>query len=111
MSKFIKHKEYWGSVEYSDEDNILHGKVMFIRSLITYESKDVTGLKKAFKNSIEEYLADCKKRKVEPELPLKGSFNVRISAELHRKAALYANENDTNLNNVVAQALEHELAS
>ena len=111
MSKFIKHKDYYGSVEYSAEDNILHGKVMFIRSLITYEAKDVTGLKKVFKNAIEEYLVDCKKRKVKPELPLKGSFNVRISAELHRKAVLYANENDTNLNNVVAKALEHELAS
>ena len=111
MSKFIKHKNYYGSVEYSDEDNVLHGKVMFIRSLITYEAKDVAGLKKAFKGSVDEYLADCKKRKVEPEVPLKGSFNVRISAKLHSVATLYANEHDTSLNKIVAQALEHELAS
>lgn len=41
---------------------------------------------------LDEYLADCKERNVEPEQLYKGTFNVRISPELHRNIAVYAIE-------------------
>ena len=53
---------------------------------------------KDFQNVIDEYLDDCKKRKVEPEQPYKGTFNVRISPELHRNIAVYAIEHGKTLN-------------
>ena len=48
---------------------------------------------------------DCKERGVSPEIPYKGSFNVRISPDLHRKIALYAIEKGTSLNSAVEEAI------
>jgi predicted HicB family RNase H-like nuclease len=40
-----------------------------------------------------------------PEKPFKGSFNVRIPAALHQKAALLAMDAKTSLNSFVAEAI------
>jgi predicted HicB family RNase H-like nuclease len=44
-----------------------------------------------------------------PEVPYKGTFNVRVSSELHKRVALFANDNDKKLNKVVSEALEEYL--
>lgn len=109
MSDYLQHKGYAGSVEYSSEDDCLYGKILFIRSLLTYEGKDVTELKNAFVEAVEEYLADCKARGINPEKPFKGSFNVRISPASHRKAAIRAAREGVSLNKWVEKALEREI--
>ena len=50
-------------------------------------------------------LEDCKERNVEPEQPYKGTFNVRISPELHRNIAVYAIEHGKSLNAAVEEAI------
>ena len=37
MNNTIQYKGYVGSVEFSEEDGIFYGKVLGIRSLISYE--------------------------------------------------------------------------
>ena len=54
---------------------------------------------------INEYLADCKERNMEPEQPYKGTFNISISPELHRNIAVYANEHGKSLNAAVEEAI------
>ena len=54
---------------------------------------------------IDEYLVDFKERNVEPEQPYKGTFNVRISPELHLNIAVYAIEHGKSLNAVVEEAI------
>ena len=39
MNNTIQYKGYVGSVEFSEEDGIFYGKVMGIRSLISYKSR------------------------------------------------------------------------
>ena len=81
MSDLLSYKNYNGTVEYSKEDSCLFGKVMGIKSLLSYEGNSVQELERGFQNVIDEYLTDCKERNVEPEQPYKGSFNVRISPD------------------------------
>ena len=47
---------------------------------------------------------------VAAEKPFKGSFNVRISPKLHRKAALLAMEEKTSLNNFVAESIRERIS-
>ena len=110
MKDMMSYKGYYGSVHYSDEDRVFHGKIEFIRSLVTYEGRDVKGLRKAFENAVDDYLELCAQEGKEPEKPFKGSFNVRTGSELHRKATLFARAKGTNLNKVVAEALEKYLS-
>ncbi|MBW1817634.1 MAG: type II toxin-antitoxin system HicB family antitoxin [Deltaproteobacteria bacterium] len=110
MKDMMGHKGYYGSVHYSDEDQVFFGKLEFVRSLVNYEGTDVDSLRKAFEEAVEDYLELCRDENKEPEQPFKGSFNVRTGSDLHRRAALYAKEHGINLNNVVTEALEEYLS-
>lgn len=103
--KYLRYKGYTGSIEYSPEDSLLYGKVLGIRGLISYEGETGKLLEKDFQEAIDIYLSDCKAEGKTPEKPFKGSFNVRIPASLHQKAALLAMEAKTSLNNFVAEAI------
>ncbi len=111
MKDMMEYKDYAGSVHYSDEDEVFYGKVEFVRDLISYEGKDVKSLKKAFQESIDDYLALCEKKNMEPEKPFKGSFNIRAGSDLHRQLAVYAQEHELNLNQVVVEALNRFLTA
>ncbi|MCF8297682.1 MAG: type II toxin-antitoxin system HicB family antitoxin [Saprospiraceae bacterium] len=107
--KYLNYKAYTGSIEYSEEDNILYGKVLGIQALISYEGLTGKDLEMDFHESINEYLADCKANNIVPEKPFKGSFNVRIPSNLHQRAALLAMEAKISLNNFVAESIRSRI--
>lgn len=108
MKSLMQYKGYHGSVEYTDEDGALFGKVQFVRALISYEGKDVRALRADFVAAVDDYLAACKKRGQEPERPFKGSFNVRVGRTLHRRLALAAARRGVSLNQLITEALERD---
>lgn len=105
----LEHRGYFGSVEYSAEDEILHGRVLNIHDIVTYEGESVDELKAHFMESVEGYLRMCAELGQTPDRPVSGKFNVRISPDLHRAAQRAAAEQDISLNEVVAQALARYL--
>lgn len=107
--KLLKYKGFYGSIEASLEDDCLFGKIEFIEPLVNYEADNVQALVRAFENAVDDYLVDCKKLGREPAKPYKGSFNVRIGSELHKKALIAANEKNMNLNEFVRQSIQHAI--
>jgi predicted HicB family RNase H-like nuclease len=105
MNTTLKHRGYDGSVLYSAEDKLLHGRILGIRDMVSYGGKSVRSIKKNFREAVDDYLLTCEQEGKEPNVPYKGSFNVRVSPELHQKAARYAEEHDMSLNAVVQEAL------
>lgn len=110
MKDLMYHKGYYGSVHLDNEDLILHGKVEFIRALVTYEATDAKGLKKAFIDSVEDYLDMCEKQNIKAETPFKGSLNVRLGQELHRKIAIAAELHHKSINKFIAETLDEVVA-
>lgn len=110
MRNTMVYRGYVGSVEFSEEDCLLFGKVQGIRSLISYEGVDGKALVEDFHQAIDDYLQTCEEQGVKPEVAYKGSFNVRTSPETHRKAAIYAFNHGESLNSLVNEALEEKLA-
>lgn len=108
--KYLDYKGYTGSIEYSPEDGLLFGKVLGIKGLISYEGETGKLLEKDFREAVDVYLADCESSGTKPEKPFKGSFNVRIPAHLHQKAALIALESKESLNNFVAEAIRARIS-
>ena len=106
MSNLLTYKNYSGTVEYSKEDNCLFGKVVGIKSLLSYEGDSIRELEADFRSVIDEYLSDCAERGVAPEQAYKGTFNVRISPELHRALATLALSRGKSLNSAVEEALQ-----
>jgi predicted HicB family RNase H-like nuclease len=66
MKDLMKYKAYFGSVHDDDNDRVFHGKVKFIRALVSYEGTDVAFLRKAFEEAVDDYLEICLRRKTIP---------------------------------------------
>lgn len=106
----LKYKGYVGSVEYSEEDNCLYGKVLGLHNdLISYEGETVEELKKDFEGAIEDYLASCEDRGVKPRKPFSGKLNLRMSSELHGRVATIAANTGTTINEFINRAIANEL--
>lgn len=108
MSDILQYKGYYGSVMYSAEDHVLHGKLLYIRALVSYEAETASGIEKAFHEAVDDYLDLCKTEGIKPEQPFKGSFNVRVGRDLHRQIALEAARRGVSLNSLIVAALEKE---
>ena len=106
MNNTIQYKGYVGSIEFSEEDGTFYGKVLGIRSLISYEGSNAEELVNDFHESVDDYLLLCKEEKKTPEIAYKGSFNVRISPELHKQLAMYAINKGVSLNNFIEDILK-----
>lgn len=107
MKNLGPYNGYIGSLEFDSNDKILHGKILFIRDIITYEAENACDIENAFHEAVDEYLEDCKSLGVDPDKALSGTFNVRISPDLHKEIAKKSTLKDISLNQYVTQALEH----
>ena len=102
----MEYKGYIGKVEIDDEAGILHGEIINIRDVITFEGTSVDEVHKAFRESVDDYLDFCAQRGESPEKPFSGKFVVRLPAELHRKAYIQAKLADKSLNGWVIDVLQ-----
>ena len=110
MNNTMEYKGYIGSVEFSETDGILYGKVQGIRSLISYEGITVPDLINDFHHAVDDYLSICVQEGKQPETAYKGSLSIRLGPELHRRAALYAMNHKQSLNSFIADAVDEKLA-
>jgi predicted HicB family RNase H-like nuclease len=107
----MEYKGYVGKVDFDDQAGIFHGEVINTRDVITFQGKSVAELKKAFHDSIEDYLEFCASRGEEPDKPFSGQFVTRIPPDLHRQINLAATLSGKSLNAWVAEQLESAIAS
>jgi predicted HicB family RNase H-like nuclease len=109
MKETFKYKGFYGSMEFSLEDECLVGELLFVQSKIIFIGETVPELKQAFEDAVDSYLDHCSEEGIEPEKPLSGTFNVRISPELHKKLSIKAFETESTLNACVSNAIQFYL--
>ena len=107
MKNVLSYKGYYGSVEFSDEDDVFFGRIIGINDRITYEGRDVKSLRDDFQNAVEDYLETCKEIGKEPEKTYKGSFNIRIAPALHKQLVVYSASHGMTLNATVEEAIRN----
>jgi predicted HicB family RNase H-like nuclease len=113
---FIEYKGYSGLVHFNSEQEIFYGKIEYIRDLVNFEATEAKSIIQEFKNAVDEYLEDCITLNKTPDKPFKGSFNIRITPDLHREVGMYALQHDRSINQVVKSAIkefieEHQFKS
>lgn len=111
MKNTMQYKGYVGSVEFSEKDRILFGKVLGIRSLISYEGRTVDELLNDFHEAVDDYLTICEAEGKTPETAFKGSFNIRVTPDLHKKLFLYATSHNISMNRYIEETLEQSPAA
>ena len=102
----IEYKSYIGNVEFDDEASIFHGEVINLRDVVTFQGETVKQLRKAFQDSIDDYLEFCDERGETPEKPFSGKFMVRIEPELHKALSMRAKLSHKSLNAWIHDTLE-----
>lgn len=106
----LTYKDYIAQVEFDDKAETFYGEVINTRDVITFEGASVKELKKAFKDSVEDYLAFCAERNEAPDKPFSGKFNLRLDPELHKKAFVFAKKKRLSLNQLVMEAVRNFVA-
>ena len=102
----LTYKGYQGRFEYDHEADIFHGDVLHITDVVTFQGRSIDELKTALADSIDDYFDMCNEVGKSPQKPFSGRFNVRLSPELHQKAAHSAAGEGMSLNNWIAHTVE-----
>ncbi len=100
----LHYKEFQGSVEF--EDGLLVVRILHIDDLVMTEIDSAAMAQAAFQELVDDYVRTCAELRKEPCKPFKGTFNVRVTPELHRQAAMAAADNGQSMNGWIADALE-----
>lgn len=97
---------YTARVEYDERDDIFVGRVLGLRSIISFHGKTVAELRREFAAAVKDYLADCEEQGVSPEKPASGKLLIRVPPEVHSRALVKAQAMGKSLNQWATEALE-----
>ncbi len=101
-----EYKGYTAAVEFTDD--VLHGEIIGIRDVVTFEAESIPELQQAFEDSVDDYLEFCASEGVKPEKSFSGQFIIRTTPDLHRRVHTAAATAGESVNAWVAQVLERE---
>lgn len=107
----MNYQSYTARVEYDERDNILVGRILGVRTIISFHGQTVRELRKEFEHAVDDYLAECAEKGVSPEKPASGKLLLRMSPELHGRAMIVAQSADKSLNQWVAEVLERAVTA
>ena len=105
MKNLLEYKGYHAKIEFDSEDLVLRGKIEGIKDLVNFESTDISTVEEEFHAGVDDYLEFCKEVGKEPDKEYRGTFNIRISPDLHKKLAIVAMQNGDTLNATVEKAI------
>lgn len=109
MTQTLLHKGYQGTIDADIESNVLHGKILFINDLVTYEADTLSELKNEFEASVDDYLETCKEIGKEPDKPFSGTFNIRVGKEIHQQIARISASDNMSINQFVLESINDAL--
>jgi len=102
----MNHGGYIARIEFDERDNIFVGRILGLRSIISFHGKTVAELRREFVAAIKDYLQDCIEQGVEPEKPASGKLLLRVPPEVHSQALIAAQAKGKSLNQWATEALQ-----
>lgn len=106
----MTHGGYTARIEFDERDNIFVGRILGLRSIISFHGETVAQLRREFAAAVEDYLRDCKEQGVEPEKPASGKLLLRVPPEVHSRALVAAQAKGKSLNQWATEALQRAVA-
>ena len=66
----FEYNGYRGEVRSDDDALILHGQIVSIRDVVTFQGATLAELRQAFQDSVDDYLVFCRQRGEKPDAPV-----------------------------------------
>lgn len=101
---------YTARIEFDERDNIFVGRVLGLRTIISFHGETVAGLRRKFAAAVKDYLRDCEEQNLEPEKPASGKLLLRVPPEIHSRAIIAAQARGKSLNQWATEALQRAVA-
>jgi predicted HicB family RNase H-like nuclease len=101
----MSHQGYTARVEYDERDDVFVGRILGVRSIISFHAATVKALRAAFAHAVDDYLADCRQKGVTPERPASGKMLLRLPPDVHGKAIVAAEAAGKSLNQWATEIL------
>jgi predicted HicB family RNase H-like nuclease len=101
----MQYKGYVGVAGVDLQRGLIRGKVVNVRDTITFQGETVAKARKAFEESVDDYLDFCASLGEEPEKPFSGTFLVRVKPEVHRDLSAAAQIKGVSVNKLVGRVL------
>ncbi len=102
----MRYKGYEATVTYDEDARLLHGEVIGLKDIVTFQADCADDVEKEFHSSVDEYLIFCAEVGKKPEKPYSGKFLVRMTPELRSKIAIKAKTLNVSENKLINQELE-----
>ena len=105
MSTLI-YKSYTARIDFDARDQLFVGRVLGLRSIVSFHGTSVRELTKEFHLAIDDYLNDCQASGIAPEKSASGRLMLRIPTEVHGIALIAAQASGQSLNQWAARAIQ-----
>jgi len=102
----MTHNGYTAKIEFDERDGIFVGRILGLRTIISFHGETVVELRAEFKTAIEEFLRDCREQGMRPEKPASGKLMLRVPPEVHGAAIVAARAAGKSLNQWATEVLE-----
>jgi predicted HicB family RNase H-like nuclease len=106
----MTHSGYTARIEFDERDGIFVGRILGLRSIISFHGETVAQLRREFAAAVKDYVEDCKARGIEPEKPASGKLLLRVPPEIHSRAIVAAQAKGKSLNQWATEALQRAVA-
>ena len=106
----MEHQGYRARAIFDEEAGLLHGEVVGIRDVVTFQGETVAELRAAFRDSVDEYLKFCAEKGQEPNRPFSGRVSLRMSPEIHQAASIAAHTEGKSLNAWLTDTIERAVS-
>lgn len=106
----MTHGGYTARVEFDERDGIFVGRILGLRSIISFHGETVTQLRREFALAVQDYLRDCEEQGIAPEKPASGKLLLRMPPDVHSRAIVAAQAQGKSLNQWATEALQRAVA-
>ena len=105
----MTYRGYTARIEFDERDSIFVGRVLGLRSIISFHGQTVEELRTQFAGAMDDYVADCQVQGVSPEKPASGKLLLCVTPEIHSQALVKAQATGKSLNQWATEALERAM--
>ncbi len=103
----LTYKGYIAKVEVDTDAEVIHGRVVNVDDILTFQGSNVTELKQSFHKSVDDYITFCLEQGKEPSKPFSGKLPFRTTPEIHRSMYMAAHKRGKSINSWMEEVLKH----
>lgn len=107
----MTYKGYTARVDFDERDDVFVGRILGIRSIVSFHGQTVAELRTEFEKAVDDYVDECKSLGVKPERPASGKLLLRVPPDVHGKALVLAQAAGKSLNQWATEVLQDAVAT